>query len=152
MSEDIFLTEQQEQKIIQTIAEAENQTSAEIRVHIEDHCKKDPLERAVKVFHKLGMNQTELKNGVVIYVAVEDHKASVFGGKGINDQVGEQYWSDVLNIIITHFKKSEFEAGLVKAVKTVGKKLTELYPVQAGDVNELSDEISYGGANVKGET
>lgn len=144
MSEDIFLTEQQEQKVIEAIAEAENKTSAEIRVHIEERCKKDPLKRAAKIFHKLGMDQTELQNGVIIYIAVEDHKAAVFGGKSIDSEVEENYWKDVLNIIVEHFKKQEFEQGLEKAVAKVGHKLKELYPVQADDVNELKDEISYG--------
>lgn len=144
MSEAIFLNKEQEKKVIAAIAEAENNTSAEIRVHIEERCKKDPLEQAAKVFHKLGMSQTELKNGVVIYVATEDKKAAVFGGKGINEHVDDNYWNDVLNIIISHFKEANFAEGLAKAVETVGKKLTEFFPVQAGDVNELSDDISYG--------
>ncbi len=144
MSDDIFLTEQDEQKIIEAIAEAENNTSAELRVHLEERCKKDPLQRAAKVFHKLGMDQTELQNGVVIYIAVEDHKAAVFAGNGIYSQTEENYWQDILNIIINHFKKGEFEQGLEKAVLKVGEKLKELYPVQEDDINELEDEISYG--------
>lgn len=144
MADDIFLTKREEQKVIDAIADAENKTSGELRIHLEEHCKKDPLKRAIKVFHKLGMHQTELQNGVVIYLAVKDKKAAVFGGKGIHEQVGQDYWQDVLNIIVTHFKKGEFEAGLVKAVQKVGDKLKEIYPVAADDVNELDDEISYG--------
>lgn len=144
MADNTFLTKQQEQRVIDAIAEAENKTSGELRVHLEDHCKKNPLKRAVHIFKKLGMSQTERQNGVVIYIAVEDRKAAVFGGKGINSRVDENYWYDVLNIIITHFKKSEFEQGLAKAVNKVGNKLKEIYPVQTDDVNELSDEISYG--------
>ncbi len=143
MSSDLFLTERQEQKIIDAIAHAEDKTSSEIRVHIENKCKKDPLERAAKIFHKLGMDQTELQNGVIIYIASEDHKAAVFAGKGIYEQVEEHYWNDVLAIIINHFKKEEFEQGIAEAVTKVGKKLKEIFPVQAGDDNELTDEISY---------
>lgn len=143
MADQPFLTEQQEQTVIDAIAEAENQTSAELRIHLDERCKGDPLKRAAKVFQKLGMNQTKLQNGVVIYVAVEDRKAAVFGGKGIHEQVDEDYWQDVLDIILTRFKKGEFEEGLVKAVDKVSKKLTEFFPIQAGDVNELSDDISY---------
>ncbi|HLR77344.1 MAG TPA: TPM domain-containing protein [Balneolaceae bacterium] len=144
MSETNFLTQEQEQQVVRAIADAEHETSAEIRVHIEDRCQMDPVERAAKVFHKLGMNHTKQKNGVVIYVATEDKKAAVFGGKGIHEQIDENYWSDVLNIIITHFKDQNFAEGLSKAVEAVGKKLKELFPAPADDTNELSDEISYG--------
>ncbi|MGK7370563.1 MAG: TPM domain-containing protein [Candidatus Halalkalibacterium sp. M3_1C_030] len=143
MSTNGFLTDKQEQSIIKAIAEAENKTSGEIRVHIEHKSNRDPLERAARIFHELGMDETELQNGVLIYIATEDHKASVYAGKGIHNQVEEGFWSDVLNILLDHFKKQEFESGIVEAVKKVGNKLKELYPYQGGDENELTDEISY---------
>lgn len=143
MSTNGFLTDKQEQKIIKAIAEAENRTSGEVRVHIEHKCKRDPLERAAKIFHELGMDETELQNGVLIYIATEDHKAAVYAGKGILKQVEDGFWDDVLNIILNHFKKEEYEAGLVEAVKKVGFKLKELFPSRQDDINELSDEISY---------
>lgn len=143
MSTNGFLTDQQEQNIIRAIAEAENRTSGEIRVHIEHKCKRDPLERAAKIFHELGMDETELQNGILIYIATEDHKAAVYAGKGIHKQVEDGFWDDVLKIIIDHFKKGEYEAGLVEAVRKVGLKLKELFPYHEDDQNELSDEISY---------
>lgn len=143
MSTNGFLTDKQEQKIIKAIAEAENRTSGEVRVHIEHKCKRDPLERAAKIFHELGMDETELQNGVLIYIATEDHKAAVYAGKGILKQVEDGFWDDVLKIILNHFKKEEYEAGLVEAIKKVGLKLKELFPYRQDDINELSDEISY---------
>lgn len=141
-SED-FLTEQQERQVIQAIARAENQTSGEIRVHVEHHCKGEALERAVTVFHDLGMDATEQQNGVLIYIASEDHKAAVYAGQGIHNQVEESFWNDVLDILLNHFKKRKYESGIEKAVEKVGIKLQELYPYRRSDVNELSDEISY---------
>lgn len=138
-----FLTKTQEQQVIDAISRSEKQTSGEIRVHIEHNCKGDALERAAVIFHDLGMDETEQKNGVLIYIASEDHKAAVFAGKGIHRQVEEHYWNDVLQILLNHFKKGEFEEGIEDAVNEVGAKLKELYPFQRGDVNELSDEISY---------
>jgi uncharacterized membrane protein len=143
MSTNGFLTDQQEQSIIRAIAEAENRTSGEVRVHIEHNCKRDPLERAAKIFHELGMDETELQNGVLIYIATEDHKAAVYAGKGIHKRVEDGFWDDVLKIILNHFKKGEYEAGLVEAVQKVGFKLKELFPYRQEDQNELSDEISY---------
>lgn len=139
-----FLTEKEEQQIIDAIARAEEKTSGEIRIHIELRCEEDPLDRASEIFHELGMDQTQYQNGVLIYVATEDHKVAVFAGKGIHRQVEEGFWNDVLALIIQHFKKDAFEQGIEEAVHKVGEKLTEQFPYhQKGDVNELTDEISY---------
>lgn len=143
MPDTSFLSEEQEQQIIQAIARAEKRTSGEIRVHIENHWEDDALERARAVFHDLGMDETEQQNGVLIYVASDDHKAAVFAGKGIHKQVEDHFWSDVLQILLNHFKKGEFEEGIEEAVNKVGIKLIELFPYQRGDVNELSNELSY---------
>lgn len=143
MSTTSFLTEEQEQQIIEAIGRTENRTSGEVRVHIEHHCPQEPLERAATIFHDLGMDLTERKNGVLIYVASEDHKAAVFAGRGIHRQVEESFWQDVLDILLGHFKKGAFEEGIEKAVDKVGHKLSELYPARSGDTNELTDEISY---------
>lgn len=143
MSSNEFLTDKQEQDVIAAIKKAENTTSAEIRVHIEDECSRNPLERAARIFHELGMDQTEQQNGVLIYVASDDHKAAVYAGQGIHSQVEEGFWNDVLQRLIEHFKEGAYEEGIESAVDKVGHKLAELYPYQKGDVNELSNEISY---------
>ena len=139
-----FLTEDEEQQIIDAIAKAEEKTSGEIRVHIERHCEKDPLPRAAEIFHDLGMDETQFENGVLIYVATEDHKVAVYAGKGIHTQVEEGYWDDILALIIQHFKKDAFEQGIEQAVHKVGDKLAEQFPFhQKGGENELPDDISY---------
>lgn len=138
-----FLTKEQEQHIIEAIAEAEENTTGEIRVHIEHHCNQEPLKRAAYIFHELGMDETRRKNGVLIYIATEDHKAAVYAGKAIHEQVENHFWNDVLKILIDHFKKDEYEEGLIDAVIEVGKKIKELYPSGGGDLNELPDEISF---------
>ncbi|MDR8393552.1 TPM domain-containing protein [Aliifodinibius sp. S!AR15-10] len=143
MSSDLYLTDEQEQHIIEAIAAAENWTSGEIRVHIESTCDAEPLVRAARVFHELGMDETELQNGVLIYIAADDHKVAVYAGKGIHKEVEDGFWDGVLNLLLDHFRKDEFEQGIANAVTRVGSKLKDLYPYQRGDVNELSDEISY---------
>lgn len=138
-----LLTEQQEQQIVAAINEAEQKTAGEIRVHIDEHCSGDILEYAARIFHELGMDETKKQNGVLIYIASEDHKAAIYAGKGINEQVQEGYWDDVLNILLTHFKKDEFAKGIQESISEVASKLAELYPYQHGDIDELSNEISY---------
>ncbi len=139
-----FLTENEEQRIIDAINSAEQKTSGEIRIHIEHNCEGDPLEQAAQVFHDLGMDETKLKNGVLIYIATEDHRAAVYAGKGIHREVEDGFWDDVLQILINHFKKEEFELGIEEAIHKVGDKLEELFPYhQKGDLDELSNEISF---------
>lgn len=138
-----FLTSKQEQRIIEAIQKAEEQTSGEIRIHIEHSSDQEPLQRAVSIFNELGMDQTELQNGVLIYIADEDHQAAIYAGKGIHQQVEDDYWSTILDQLITHFKKQEFEQGIQETVRRVGQKLADLFPTDGRDTNELSDEISY---------
>jgi len=139
-----FLSEQEEQQIVEAINTTEQKTSGEIRIHLEHHCEGDALDRADQVFHNLGMDETKLQNGVLIYVATEDHKAAVYAGKGIHREVEEGFWDDVLQILISHFKQEEFEQGIEEAVHKVGNKLEELFPYhQKGDFDELSNEISF---------
>lgn len=147
MASNKFLTEKEEQRIVEAIQKAEHQTSGEIRIHIEDNCKQEPLVRAARIFHELGMDHTELQNGVLIYIASEDKKAAVYAGKGIHKQVEDGFWNDVLHILINHFKGQAFADGIEQAIQKVGDKLVELFPHQRGDVNELSNEISYNDSN-----
>lgn len=139
-----FLTERDEQQIVNAINAAEQKTSGEVRVHIEHHCEENALERAARIFHDLGMDETKLENGVLIYIATEDHKASVYAGRGIHEKVKDGFWNDILQILINHFKKEQYEEGIEEAIRKVGNKLEELFPYhQKGDLDELSNEISF---------
>ncbi|NOX88964.1 MAG: TPM domain-containing protein, partial [Calditrichaeota bacterium] len=69
-----FFTDEQKKQIVDAIKEAEKETSGEIRLHIESKCKGDPLERAIKVFQKLKMHKTALRNGTLIYLALNNKK------------------------------------------------------------------------------
>jgi len=141
-----FLNEDQEKTIIRAIREAETSSSGEIRVHLEAKCKKDnPIERAKEVFTELKMHETELRNGTIIYVATEDHKIAIWGDEGIHSKVGQNFWNDELELLTKYFMADDYETGLREAVLRVGEKLREFFPYQGeDDINELSDDISYG--------
>lgn len=139
-----FLTASQEETIIQAIKAAEKNTSGEIRVHLEKETKLPPYERALEVFHTLEMNTTQLRNGVLFYVAIESKKLAILGDQGINDLVPDNFWDEEKELIISYFKKGEFSKGLELAILEVGKKLKEFFPFMSDDINELSDEISKG--------
>ena len=140
-----FLSKEEEKTIISAIKEAETATSGEVRVHIENRCKTDdPIDRAKEVFAKLKMHETGLQNGVIIYVATKDHKLAIWGGRGIHKKVGQNFWEEEIALMQKYFQADDYESGLRDAILMVGQKLKEFFPYQSNDVNELSDDISYG--------
>ena len=139
-----FLTQTQEQQIIDAIRVAEKNTSGEIRVHLERNSEKDPLERAKEVFYFLKMDKTKNKNGVLFYVAVDDKKFSVLGDEGINNLVSEDFWYSIKDAVIQHFSIGSYADGLKEGILATGEKLKEFFPFQTNDDDELSNEISSG--------
>jgi uncharacterized membrane protein len=143
MSARLFFTKEEQQNIVAAIKEAELNTSGEIRVHIENHCKEEALERAAEVFYDLKMNRTAARNGILFYLAVKDHKLAIIGDEGINKEVEHDFWNDIKDEIISNFKENKFAEGLIAGILKCGDKLKEYFPYQNDDVNELSDEISF---------
>ena len=140
-----FLTKEEEQEIVSAIRTAELNTSGEIRVHIEASSDKDDaFHRALKVFQTLKMYETEQKNAVLIYVAVEDHKFVIYGDEGINNVVPVNFWDTTKNVMQNHFKKGDFKQGIVEGILKAGQELKAHFPWQSNDVDEISNEISKG--------
>jgi uncharacterized membrane protein len=140
-----FLTSEQQEQVKQAIREAELNTSGEIRVHIDKKCEaENVLERAAQVFDLLGMQKTELRNGVLIYVAVESRQLAILGDIGINQVVPENFWESTRDIMIEYFKKGDYTQGLVKGILHAGEQLKKHFPYQTDDINELPNEITFG--------
>ena len=140
-----FLSSDDELAIVQAIQEAEKKTSGEVRVHIEKKCpKKDPVKRAISLFQKLRMHKTDLRNGVIVYVATEDHLLAIWGDEGIHAKVGQEFWESTLITLQEDFKTNQIKNGLTKALLDIGEKLQQHFPYQKDDKNELDDSISYG--------
>jgi uncharacterized membrane protein len=137
-----FFTAEEEESIVAAIREAEKNTSGEIRVHIEEHCKTDAFKRATQVFHKLRMDATKLHNGVLIYLATEDHKFAIAGDSGIHKKVPAGYWESIRDAMQEKFRHGQFTLGLSEGIAATGVMLKEFYPYQKDDTNELPDGIS----------
>lgn len=144
MSAEKYFSEENKLQISNAIRVAETNTSGEIRVHIEKHCKADVLDRAAYIFDKLEMQKTKLRNGVLFYLAIEDRKFAILGDAGINEKVPENFWDDIKEEAIAKFKEDFFADGLVDGIIKAGEQLKAHFPYQDDDVNELSDEISFG--------
>lgn len=142
MTPDKFLTPDQQEAVINAIRQAETSTSGEIRIHIDGKCKGDPVKRAEEVFTKLGMHKTELRNGVLIYLACDSKVFAIVGDKGINDRVPGNFWKDVIASMEDKFRQGLYAEGLTHAVSLTGEKLQAFFPYSEDDVNEQPDEIS----------
>ena len=139
-----FLGKENEKLIVEAIERAESNTSGEIRVHIESKCKGEVLDRAAWLFKKLGMQATAARNGVLIYLSVNDRKFAIIGDSGINKVVPAGFWDEIKAMMVSHFKQGDFATGLISGIEMTGQQLKQYFPHQADDVNELPDEISYG--------
>lgn len=144
MKADELLDKSASDRLVEAIIEAEKNTSGEIRVHIESYCKEDPYLRAAYMFSKLDMFKTKERNGILIYLAIKSRKFAIVGDSGINEKVGPEYWNSVKQGMEEDFCKGEFLDGMVKAIISVGEKLKRYFPYSSDDVDELSNEISYG--------
>lgn len=139
-----FLTKEQQAKVVQAIADAEKNTSGEVRVHLESSCKIDVLDRATYIFEHLKMHKTALRNGVLIYLSVKDHKFAILGDVGINIKVPEGFWEQIKDLMVSHFAKGEITEGLTHGIAMIGEKLKTFFPIASDDTNELSNELSFG--------
>ena len=138
------LTEQERNQVVAAIQEAELATSGEIRVHLENHCKGDHMDRAAEVFALLNMHKTELRNGVLFYLALKDHKFAILGDKGINQKVPEHFWEEIRDHMQGLFRQGKLAQGLSEGILMAGQQLKAHFPYQTNDRNELSDDISFG--------
>jgi len=135
---------EQKELITNSIKNAELNTSGEIRVHIENSCSEDVMDRAAYWFASLKMHKTELRNGVLFYLALNDKKFAILGDKGINAAVPENFWNEVKETMLPYFAEGNFAEGLSKGILMAGEKLKEFFSYQKNDINELNDEISFG--------
>ena len=132
------------ERIRGAVKEAESLTSGEIRVYIEDKCKGEVMDRAAFIFGELMMHKTDERNGVLIYLAIDDKKFAIIGDAGIHAKTGDHFWDAIKTNMADHFRQSQFTQGLITAIKESGEALQKFFPHQPDDRNELSDEIQFG--------
>jgi uncharacterized membrane protein len=143
-----FLTDDDFDAIARAIGDAEARTSAEIRVHLDRRVprgrfwtKGDPLKRAQAIFVRIGMHRTRDRNGVMIYLAVEDRKLAILGDEGIHARVGDAYWARLRDALVEDLRGQAPREGIIKIVADLGRVLQEHFPRRADDQDELSNEV-----------
>lgn len=138
-----FFTKEEQDIIVEAIKTAEKNTSGEVRVHLESFCWGDAMERAQKIFNKIGMAGTKEQNGILIYIATESHKIAVIGDAGIHKKLGKEYWDKIVQGMVSNFKDGKHAQGLADAIIDCGHQLKQFFPYSSDDKNELNDSISF---------
>jgi uncharacterized membrane protein len=138
-----FLDDRDEKRILEAIARAEKNTSGEIRVHLHRGAKGDVMENARRTFEKLGMHKTALRNGILIYIDVDNKRYAILGDKGIHEKVGRAFWEKLSHEMHRYFSTMRYVEGIVKVIDLIGRELKKYFPYHEDDINELPDDISY---------
>lgn len=132
-----------EARLIRAIQAAEADNRGEVRVHLERRYPGDgPLERAAQLFEHLGLWRTRDGTGVLLYVAVLDHKAAVWAGPGIHGAAEPGFWQDVTAEVAAGFKAGAPVDGLIAALGHIGELLRNQAPGEDTAGNELPDRVS----------
>lgn len=140
-----IFSDAQNKEVTQAIQDAEKMTSGEIRVYVELKCKYvDPMERAKELFFLLKMDRTQARNGVLVYVALNDKQFAILGDEGIHRKVGDGYWQQQAAQMRKAFREGAYVTGITTAVRSIGASLKAFFPYESDDRNELSDDIIFG--------
>ena len=141
-----FFNAEQSKAITQAIEQAEQKTSGEIRIYIEQRCRfVNAMDRAIELFNTLNIYKTKHRNGVLVYLATQDKQLAVCGDEGIHTRVGDAFWNNAVQKMIQNFSKNNYTEGLINTILQIGETLQQQFPYdKSNDQNELSNDIVYG--------
>jgi uncharacterized membrane protein len=141
MDQKEFLSQIDQDRIVAAIQSAEQQTSGEIRVHVQRRAGPNIRMFAEKTFERLGMTKTALRNGVLLFIATEPRQFVILGDRGIDEKVPAGFWDEIAAKLTIRFKNGQFTDGIVEAIGAAGLHLKQYFPRAVGDKNELPDQI-----------
>jgi uncharacterized membrane protein len=141
-----FFSPDEQERIVNAIRLAEQQTSGEIRVYTESRCRfVDPLDRAAEVFWGLKMDMTKDRNGVLVYIAMKDRQFAILADQGIHEKVGQAFWNAEVSVMKKHFSNALPADAIEAVISDVGQALRTHFPYdRATDKNELPDDLVFG--------
>ncbi len=141
-----FFSDADKAQIVEAIRIAEKETSGEIRIYVESKNPfVEPIDRAAEIFFKLKMEQTDHRNAVLLYIAMDHHELALFADEGIYQKAGAEYWDNAVKNMIAQFTKHNISNGVEQCVLQIGATLKEKFPyIPTEDKNELPDEIVFG--------
>lgn len=138
-----YLTDTEMASLVEAIKLAEDHSSGEIRVHIDETAETDFAKKAFGIFQSLEMHKTKERNAVLFYVNFEHHYLTIIGDEGIHKKVQQEFWDTLHDEITAEFAKGNYYQGLKNAILKTGYELKKYFPVGTENSNELSNDISF---------
>lgn len=141
------------QRLAQRVAASEHRHSGEIRFFVEAALPMSYLwrdatarERAIAIFGKLRVWDTEQNNGVLIYLLLAERAIEIVADRGLANKVPPTEWQAIVSRMGSALREGRFEDGLTHALEEVSALLVAHFPVSPGaqDTNELPDEPMLG--------
>ncbi|MFC4311055.1 TPM domain-containing protein [Steroidobacter flavus] len=130
--------------IEKAITDTEKTHGGEIRIALEASLEPSelfsdlaPRQRALQVFSQLGVWDTELNNGVLIYVLWADRDVEIVADRGFNGRVSAQEWAEVCQRMEQLFSQGSAAAAVIAGIQATGALISRHFP--GGDRNELPD-------------
>lgn len=141
MKTEEFISAIRDDAVIEAIRVVETQTSGEVRVFVSSRSIKDPIHEAWEAFHRLKMDRTVQRNGVLVYVAPTARKFVIIGDEGIQKHVRDEFWQKLASDLGDGFKGGDYTGALVRVIQEAGQALAHHFPGRHDDVNELPNVI-----------
>ncbi len=136
-----FISQLDEQRIVQAIGEAEKKTSGELCVYVSHKKRHDALAFAKKRFEQLGMGKTKHRNAVLIYIVPRTRQFAVLGDLGIHQKCGDAFWKQIVAGLAQRMKDDQFTDAITDAIREIGLALHRHFPASGDDTNELPNDI-----------
>lgn len=136
-----FLKAVDHDRIVAAIAAAEERTSGEIRIFITRRKTENALRAAGLCFTRLKMNETPLRNAVLIFVAPVSHQFAVVGDTAVHAKCGDNFWREVVEGMEPKLKRGDFTEALLHGVEKVGLLLAAHFPPEVDGKHDLPDAI-----------
>lgn len=132
--------------IEKAIALQEKRHRGELRFVVEGGLSLGPLlagrsarERAVDVFSRLRVWDTEDNAGVLVYLLLADRRVEIVADRGIHARVGSAAWDAICGEMQAAFAAGRFEAGAILGIEAISDLLAAHYPPGDENPNELPD-------------
>ncbi|MCA9059350.1 MAG: TPM domain-containing protein [Planctomycetaceae bacterium] len=136
------LKPQEQQRIELAIREAEQVTSAELKVILTRYCWGRLEEKAVRLFHQHGLDRTQHRNAILVLVVMANREILVHGDQAANDAVCADFWKEVCNVMLEHCCDGKVADGVIAGIRLIAETMAGPFPPGLNNPNEISDEVT----------
>jgi uncharacterized membrane protein len=141
-----YLSQVDLDRIADAIGKAEETKIGEIRIGvIQKRTKAEQdlslQELAVREFHRLGMEKTKERTGILLLILFDERRFHIVADTGIHTRVDDGTWQNIADQMVGQFKEGRYCDGISEAVAAMGRILARHFPKTPGNTNELSNTV-----------